>query len=96
MKTITLIAISTVAVTISFSTMAETYVKDTIVVNTSYNKDNATIADGKYNLASTGSINIRNSRLEKSEVYNESRNKGNVTIATGEGNTATTGSITFE
>lgn len=96
MKTITLIAISAVAATLSFNTMAESYVKDAIVINKSYNKDNATIAEGKYNLASTGSINLKNASVYKSIIVNESRNKGNVTIAIGEGNTATTGSVTIE
>jgi len=47
-------------------------------------------------LASTGSINIKGSKVNKSIVLNNSVNKGNATIALGKNNTATTGSVTIE
>lgn len=102
MKTIAILAVSTIAATLSFNVLAEseagggTKINKSIIVNESYNKDNATIAEGKNNLSSTGSINIKNAKINKSEIINKTRNKGNSTISVGEGNTATTGSVTIE
>ncbi len=96
MKTLTMTAVLAVAATMSFNVMAQSRLDKSIVLNKSVNKGNATVAIGKYNLASTGSVNIKDSRVRKSIVLNKSVNKGNATVAIGKYNTATTGSITIE
>ncbi len=96
MKTLTSVAIFALTSVLSFNAMAESKVEKSIVLNKSINQGNATIAYGYDNLASTGSINVKDSTVSKSIVLNHSYNQGNATVAYGVGNTATTGSITFE
>ncbi len=96
MKTLTTAAVITIVSIMSFNAMAQSKVNKSIILNKSVNKGNATIALGKNNLASTGSINIKGSKVNKSIVLNNSVNKGNATIALGKNNTATTGSVTIE
>ncbi len=96
MKTLSSVAVIALTSVLSFNAMAESKVEKSIVLNKSINQGNATIAYGYDNLASTGSINVKDSTVSKSIVLNKSINQGNATVAYGEGNTATTGSITFE
>jgi hypothetical protein len=96
MKTITSVAVLTIASIMSFNAVAESKVNKSIILNKSINKANTTVAIGKNNLASTGSINIKDSKVNKSIILNKSINKGNTTVAIGEENTASTGSITIE
>lgn len=98
MKALTLITVSALAATLSFSVLAEpkTTIKKSIVLNQSINKGNATVAYGEDNLASTGSVNLKNAKVKKSIVVNQSVNKYNATIAEGKHNAATTGSLTVE
>ncbi len=96
MKTLTTVAVITIVSIMSFNAMAQSKVNKSIILNKSVNKGNATIALGKNNLASTGSVNIKGSKVNKSIVLNNSVNKGNATIALGKNNTATTGSVTIE
>jgi len=96
MKKITLFSVTAMVALSSSIAMADSKVKESVVVNTSNNTGNATLAIGEDNLASTGSINIKDSEVEKSVLVNTSNNTGNATLAIGEGNTATTGSIAIE
>ena len=96
MKTLTTAAVIAIVSVMSFNAMAQSKVNKSIILNKSVNKGNATIALGKNNLASTGSVNIKGSKVNKSIVLNNSVNKGNATIALGKYNTATTGSVTIE
>ncbi len=96
MKTLTMTAVLALASTLSFSAFAESTVEKSIVLNKSINQGNATVAVGYDNLASTGSVNIKDSEVKKSIVLNKSYNRGNATVAVGVANTATTGSITAE
>jgi len=93
MKTLKSAVIISIISVLSFNAMAGSKVIKSIVLNKSVNKGNATIAIGKNNLASTGSINIENARIIKSVFLNRSVNKGNASIAIGKNNTATSGSI---
>ncbi len=68
-------------------------IEKSVIVNRSINKGNTTIAIGRFNYASTGSIYIKGSKIKKSVLVNQSINKGNVTVALGRYNKATTGSI---
>ncbi len=68
-------------------------IEKSVIVNKSINKGNTTIAIGRFNYASTGSVYIKGSKIKKSVLVNQSINKGNVTVALGRNNKATTGSI---
>ncbi len=93
MKTLTSVAIISIVSVLSFNAMAGSKVKQSIVLNKSVNAGNATLAIGKNNLASTGSIQIKNARIIKSVVISRSVNKANASVAIGMDNTATTGSV---
>ncbi len=96
MKNLTKIVVFSVAAILSSNVMAQSTVEKSIILNSAVNKGNATVAIGKDNIASTGSVNIKGSTVTKSIILNSSVNKGNATVAIGEGNTATTGSVTIE
>ena len=96
MKSLTTLAVITIASVISFNAMAESKIEKSVILNKSLNLGNTTVAIGKDNLASTGSVNIKDSKVEKSVILNKSLNLGNTTVAIGKGNTATTGSVTVE
>lgn len=93
MKTFKSAAIITIVSILSFNAMAGSKVNQSIVLNKSVNSGNVTVAIGKHNVASTGSINIENARIIKSVFLTRSVNKSNASIAIGKDNTATTGSI---
>lgn len=91
-----LIAAGAVFALSSTVAMSESKIKESVVVNQSLNKKNATIAIGEDNLSSTGSVNIKDAKIKKSLIVNQTKNKKNATITDGVGNDATTGSISVE
>ncbi len=107
MKAFTSAAVLTIATIMSFNVMADykapahkggtgSVVKKSIILNKSYNKGNATIAVGENNIASTGSVNIKDSKVIKSIILNKSDNAHNATVAVGHENTASNGSVVVE
>jgi len=93
MKTLTSVAVFTIASVLSFNAMAESKVDKSIILNKSVNKGNAAIAIGKGNSANVGSVALKDSKVSKSIILNKSVNKGNAAIAIGKGNAANVGSV---
>ncbi len=93
MKTYTSAAIILIVSSVSMNVMAGSKLRQSIVLNKSVNSANPTLAIGKQNQASTGSIHIKNARIIKSVLLNRSQNKANASIAIGSNNSVSTGSI---
>lgn len=72
---------------------AGSLIEKSVIVNQSINKGNVTVAVGRHNQATTGSVYIKGSTVKKSVLVNQSINKGNVTLALGRYNKAHTGSL---
>lgn len=97
MKILATALVLTLAVTTSFSAMAEgSKVDKSTIINASKNKKVINAAIGNKSKASVGSVTIEGSKVSKSTIINASKNDKVINAAIGNKSTADTGSIRIE